>query len=107
MENFKQIRHRMKNNIAEQHELSLCIYELGEYLFEAEWYDLSDFFQDSGSKQFDNMAEAIFWLEGEAFHLITERLMYEIIIGKQAQDNLDIINRDGCVLTRGKLIDGQ
>lgn len=102
MENLNQIRHRIKNNIAEQYELSLYIYELGEHLFEAEWYDLSDFFQDSQSKQFDNMPEAIFWLESVAFDLITDRLMHEISVGKQAQDNLDIINRDGFVLEINK-----
>jgi hypothetical protein len=102
MENLKQIRHRIDNDLAEQYGLRLDIFELGEHLFEAEWYDLSDFFQDSQSKQFDNMPEAIFWLEGEAFGLITDRLMHEISVGKQAQDNLDIINRDGFVLEINK-----
>lgn len=98
MENLNQILHIINNDLTEQYELRLNIFELGEHLFEAEWYDLSDFFQDSQSKQFNNMPEAIFWLESVAFDLITDRLMHEISMGKQAQDNLDIINRDGFVL---------
>jgi hypothetical protein len=46
-------------------------------------------------KRFEDITNTL--EEGDTVH-ITDRLMHEISVGKQAQDNLDIINRDGFVL---------
>ena len=103
---MKAVRFNIDNHLAEKFDIQLyvvCFFDGEKTLYQANWeasiyQDMCDY-SDYGKADYDNIIDAIYWLETVVGEKITNLLMSQDSQGKMARIHLDIINSDGFIIS--------
>jgi len=103
---MKAVRFNIYNHLAEKFDIQLyvvCFFDGEKTLYQANWeesiYQNMCDYGDCGKADYDNLRDAIYWLESVVGEKITKLLMNQDAQGKIAKINLDIINSDGFIIS--------
>lgn len=97
------VRLNIDNCLAEKYNIKMyidiCIGSDGHTMFQAEWeYNPNKDYRVREFMEYDNIRDAIYWLEMEVGSKISDILKSEIDKGKEASYQLNVIDVDGFLI---------